>query len=254
MALPVPGTNPPAAVDPAVAARELADTYRVSLADYLKSNCFRCHSDAKAAAKLNLQQLKPDFSTSASLEMWQRVYERTRDGEMPPQAMNAEREQETPAASEARFAFLAALKKVLTAAGPRDPLSGISFAPIPIAAEDSSLLRLKKQRRNAAAQSAELQMEYYRGGRSRSEEVIRSLQDVAAAEYDVATLPAERVAALQKSLALARTFEELVYQQTNFGTATVMDCSRARAARLKIQIQLEEERASQKPASTGRRP
>jgi hypothetical protein len=234
-----------------VAARELADTYRVSLAGYLKANCFRCHSDAKAAAKLNLQQLKPEFVSAESRETWQRVYERTRDGEMPPRANGAEREHETPAASEARFAFLDALREILTRSGPGDSLSRLSFAPIPIAAEDSSLLRLKKQRRNAATLAAELQMEYYRGGRSRSEEVIRSLQDVAAAEYEVATLPAERVAALQKSLALARTCEDLIYQQKNHGSASEMDCSRARAARLKIQIQLEEERARQKPAAAG---
>ncbi|MEM7143836.1 MAG: DUF1592 domain-containing protein [Verrucomicrobiota bacterium] len=55
-----------------------------SLNTFLDRHCLECHDDAVSKADLNLADLKFDLKDPAKFAIWQRVFERVRDGEMPP--------------------------------------------------------------------------------------------------------------------------------------------------------------------------
>ena len=55
-----------------------------SLNVFLDRHCLECHDDVDSEADLNLWDLEFDLKDPAKLAIWQRVFERIRDGEMPP--------------------------------------------------------------------------------------------------------------------------------------------------------------------------
>ncbi|MDA7916421.1 DUF1587 domain-containing protein, partial [Verrucomicrobia bacterium] len=60
---------------------------------FLSKHCFDCHDDDISKADLNLTDLTFEPTDPANFQIWQRVFERVRDGEMPPakkQQPNAE--------------------------------------------------------------------------------------------------------------------------------------------------------------------
>ncbi len=92
LALPLTGGEPPA-----------------ELAGFVDAHCVECHDDSVKKGGLNLLDLPFDPADPANFAMWRRVYERVRDGEMPP-------EKEPAPPPEPLAAFLTGLKTPLVAA------------------------------------------------------------------------------------------------------------------------------------------
>src|SRR5581483_10471946 len=91
-----------------VAAGAGAPVGPVSVRDFLAANCFGCHNGRTKKGNLDLTALSFDPEDAKTFAVWVRVYDRVRDGEMPPKAA------EQPDAA-TRAAFLKAL------AGPMIP-------------------------------------------------------------------------------------------------------------------------------------
>ncbi len=51
---------------------------------FLKQHCYNCHRGDEPKGGLNLQSLSGDLSDSAAERHWVRIFDRVRDGEMPP--------------------------------------------------------------------------------------------------------------------------------------------------------------------------
>ena len=58
---------------------------RRSLDAFLVVHCHDCHADGGSAGGLDLDQLGLDLSDEASFARWERIYDRVRSGEMPPE-------------------------------------------------------------------------------------------------------------------------------------------------------------------------
>ena len=80
-----------------------------SLNAFLDRHCLECHDDVERKADLNLWDLEFDLKDPAKFAIWQRVFERIRDDEMPPA------KKRRPEAAELAE-LLPALKKPLLAA------------------------------------------------------------------------------------------------------------------------------------------
>ena len=55
-----------------------------SLNAFLDYHCFDCHDSDVSKADLNLADLEFDLNDPAKFAIWQRVFERVRNDEMPP--------------------------------------------------------------------------------------------------------------------------------------------------------------------------
>lgn len=53
-------------------------------AAFLRAHCFDCHQGKEAEAGLDLAKLSTDLTDSAVQQRWVRIFDRVRDGEMPP--------------------------------------------------------------------------------------------------------------------------------------------------------------------------
>jgi mono/diheme cytochrome c family protein len=56
-----------------------------TLLPFLETHCFECHGEDVQKAKLRFDTLSPDLSDPRSLDIWTRVHDRIRAGEMPPE-------------------------------------------------------------------------------------------------------------------------------------------------------------------------
>jgi len=83
------------------------------LESFLEKHCFDCHDASDSKGELNLADLPFDLNNHATFERWQRVFERVRDGEMPPAKKT--RPEKTAAGK-----FLSSLKKTLLEADTAD--------------------------------------------------------------------------------------------------------------------------------------
>ena len=83
----------------------LADL-RASLEPFLDQHCYACHDDFDNEGDLNLLDLKFDPSDSENQALWQKVFHRVEDGEMPP------KKKKRPEQADLRK-FLGALKEPL---------------------------------------------------------------------------------------------------------------------------------------------
>lgn len=98
---------------PFAAARSLlaADDYekvRDQLEPLLSDNCYECHDDTTTKGGLNLLDLEFEPGKHHNFELWARVYDRVKEGEMPPK--KKERPEKTQMAD-----FLKSLKEPLLA-------------------------------------------------------------------------------------------------------------------------------------------
>lgn len=73
---------------------------------FLDQHCYDCHDDTVKKGSLNLLDLSFDPDNASNFKLWQRVFERVRDGEMPPE------DEPQPDKKDAEM-FLADLKKPL---------------------------------------------------------------------------------------------------------------------------------------------
>lgn len=83
--------------------------YAEPSAEFLKRYCFDCHGPTAQEAGLDLSALPRDYAHAEHFRRWQKVYDRVREGEMPP----AEAEQ--PKVEERR-AWIGSLSEALVAA------------------------------------------------------------------------------------------------------------------------------------------
>jgi hypothetical protein len=83
------------------------------LATFLDQHCIECHDADVKKGGLDLEALKFDLASADVFQSWQKVFERVRDGEMPP------KKKPQPAKADAD-AFLAGLKEPLVKADVAD--------------------------------------------------------------------------------------------------------------------------------------
>ncbi|MBI1247890.1 DUF1592 domain-containing protein [bacterium] len=65
-----------------------------SVRSFLENNCYDCHQGDSADASLDLEKLSFDLGQADNLQRWVRIYDRVRDGEMPPKDYDAPDPQE----------------------------------------------------------------------------------------------------------------------------------------------------------------
>jgi hypothetical protein len=221
-------------------AREHAEKlYRDVIEPVFKRGCYACHGDKKATAGLNLQALKPDFTSSTSGELWQRVYERVRDREMPPRKPGEAAPPFDATADANRRKFVQAIGDgVSDARRLRDGSSWVELKSIASSGDDSPTLRLRKQIRNNAAQQVSAHRELYRAGRITLDTVLASERTLSKAELDLASTAEQRIAILKQALDSARIMEDIVYTHFELETVDLSHVTRAKQLRLEAQLQL----------------
>ncbi len=62
----------------------MAGEQRTALEPFLETHCYECHDDIEAEADLNLLDLDFDPSDPANFSIWERVFRKVHEGEMPP--------------------------------------------------------------------------------------------------------------------------------------------------------------------------
>jgi hypothetical protein len=104
--------------------------------------------------------------------------------------------------------------------------------------DDPPLLRLKKERFNAALKEAKARYELYNRGLTRIPELIDVGERVFAAELELYDDPEKKADALQRQLDVYTEAETHLEKQVKDGLATQADLERLRYDKLSIQIKL----------------
>jgi hypothetical protein len=229
-----------------------------------KNACYSCHSDRKAAAGLNLQRLKPDLVTPASIEIWQRVYERVRDKEMPPPdaappaRLPAEpvvpdplvppvrpffpgRVVEVDPTEENRQAIEGPVELLLEAAKVKYPVALAVPPLLVIRGDESPAQRLHKQLRNNALRRLEDEIHRYESATISIEPVQASLIELINADLTLSTNKEQRIALLTNAVRAQRMLERSTYARYESGREDRAAFLTAKSARLQAQIRLESE-------------
>lgn len=71
-------------VNPSFADDSSPANFKPSLNTFFASYCNECHADGASEGGLALDELKTDLSQAATFARWERIFDRIRDGEMPP--------------------------------------------------------------------------------------------------------------------------------------------------------------------------
>jgi len=215
-------------------AKALAERrYKETIATGLEKNCFACHSDKKATAGLNLQQLKPDFSAPDSGEVWRSVYERIRDGEMPPPAVADVKE---------RIKLEGPIEEsVVDAEYLRRKGRPAERKHVPVLAEDSAAVRLQKRLRNIAATRLDVTFQMYLIGRVTLGYVNDAQSAFLQAELALAETKSQRIEVLRSAVETAREIEDIVHVQFANEIVDGDKFALAKAHRLGMQLQLQKE-------------
>lgn len=238
--------------------------YSGKIVPVFKNACYSCHNDRKVAAGLNLQRLKPDLVTPASVEIWQRVYERVRDGEMPPPdavppaglpvppvvdepiPLPAPRDfpgrgLDVDPAEENRPGLEGAVDQLLEAAKVKYPEMLAAVPLLVIRGDESSVQRLQKQLRNNALRRFQVDQIAYETARIGIEPLQASLIDLINADLALAATKPERVSSLTKSVTAHRMLERSAYARWEHGVSDKTSFLTAKSARLQAQIRLQAE-------------
>ena len=104
--------------------------------------------------------------------------------------------------------------------------------------DDPPLLRLKKERFNAALNEAKARYELYNRGLTRIPELIDVGERLFAAEADLYDDPEKKAEALQRQLDVYTEAETNLEKQVKDGLATQADLERLRYDKLSVQINL----------------
>jgi hypothetical protein len=104
--------------------------------------------------------------------------------------------------------------------------------------DDPPLLRLKKERFNAALKEVKARYDLYNRGLTRIPELIDVGERLFAAETDLYDDPAKRAEALQRQLDVYTEAETNLEKQVKEGLATQADLERLRYDKLSVQINL----------------
>jgi hypothetical protein len=104
--------------------------------------------------------------------------------------------------------------------------------------DDSPLLRLKKERFNAALKEAKARFDLYDRGLTRIPELIEVGERLFAAEVDLCDQSEQKEKVLQRHLDVYTEAEKNLEKQVKDGLATEADLERLRYNKLSIQIEL----------------
>src|SRR5271156_5632956 len=104
--------------------------------------------------------------------------------------------------------------------------------------DDSPLLRLKKERFNAALNEAKARFELYNRGLTRIPELIDVGERLFAAEVDLYDKPEEKAQVLQRQLDVYKEAEANLEKQVRQGLATQADLERLRYNKVSVEIDL----------------
>jgi len=104
--------------------------------------------------------------------------------------------------------------------------------------DDPPLLRLKKERFNAALQEAKARFDLYDRGLTRLPELIEVGERLFSAELDLYDQPEQKVQVLQRHLDVYVEAEANLEQQVKDGLATQADLQRVRYNKLSVEIEL----------------
>jgi hypothetical protein len=104
--------------------------------------------------------------------------------------------------------------------------------------DDPPLLRLKKERFNAALQEAKARFDLYDRGLTRLPELIDVGERLFSAELDLYDQPEQKVQVLQRHLDVYVEAEANLEQQVKNGLATQADLERLRYNKLSVEIEL----------------
>src|ERR1700758_4455956 len=104
--------------------------------------------------------------------------------------------------------------------------------------DDPPLLRLKKERFNAALNETKARFDLYKRGLTRVPELIEVGERLFGAELDLYDKPEEKVQVLERHLDVYREAEEHLEKQVKEGLATQADLERLRYNRVSVEIDL----------------
>jgi hypothetical protein len=104
--------------------------------------------------------------------------------------------------------------------------------------DDSTLLRLKKERFNAALNEAKARFDMYKRGLTRLPDLIEVGERLFAAEVDLYDKPEEKVQVLQRHLEIYNEAEANLEKQVKENLATQADLERLRYNKASVEIEL----------------
>ena len=125
-----------------------------------------------------------------------------------------------------------------------DPISQNQyFAAVSFRGQDTKLKELQQERLVTARELAKLEMARFKNAQGLIDEVLESTRTLAGAELDVCESDKERVAALEKILAIAKDTERIAAGFAKTGQGRESAALRAKAERLRVEIALERAKA-----------
>ena len=114
----------------------------------------------------------------------------------------------------------------------------VNAPPVDLKDDDAPLLRLKKERFNAALNEAKARFDLYNRGLTRIPELIAVGERLFGAEVDLYDKPEEKAQVLQRQLDVYIEAEANLEMQVRKGLATQADLERLRYNNLSIEIDL----------------
>jgi hypothetical protein len=114
----------------------------------------------------------------------------------------------------------------------------VNAPPLDLKDDDAPLLRLKKERFNAALNEAKARFDLYNRGLTRIPELIAVGERLFGAEVDLYDKPEEKAQVLQRQLDVYNEAEANLEMQVTKGLATQADLERLRYNKLSIEIDI----------------
>jgi hypothetical protein len=114
----------------------------------------------------------------------------------------------------------------------------VNMPPLELKDDDPPLLRLKKERFNAALNETKARFDLYNRGLTRVPALIEVGERLFAAEVDLYDRPEEKAEVLQRHLDVYREAEANLEKQVKEGLATQADLERLRYNRVSAEIDL----------------
>jgi hypothetical protein len=114
----------------------------------------------------------------------------------------------------------------------------LNTPPLDIMDNEAPLLRLKKERFNAALNEAKARFDLYKRGVRKLPDLIEVGERLFGAEVDLYDKPEDRVRVLQRQLDVYKEAEENLQKQVKEGLATQADLERLRYYKVSLEIDL----------------
>jgi outer membrane protein TolC len=122
--------------------------------------------------------------------------------------------------------------------------SAVSAAPVGKEKPSERLRELQRERVKALEEQLQGQFERVKIGRDPMVTLLDALRELTEAELDLADSPAAEVAVLERSLGRHREVEDEVAKLVAAGLQTKQGAAQVRAARLRVEVQLEKRKLS----------